>query len=294
MKHNLLTLIGLTLFSSFIPQPSSLRAQGTLTAPGAPAPTMKTLAQIEPRTPISSTPFTITQPGSYYLATNLTVTSGDAIDIATNQVTLDLNGFTISSTANPAAGDGVKLIVPGGNSDVTIFNGHIVGGVTNNGTIFGGPGFYSGIDLPASFLKNVRVTGVTVSGCMAFGIYLGLGDSTVVESCIVQNIASSGIVAAGVSHSTAYQCGASGILADTASDCTGQAIGTGTGLNVTKTANNCAGTSAGSGTGLYVANGVAIGCYGSSVSGSGITAKIANSCIIGGGTTNITFKYNMP
>ena len=53
--------------------------QGALTPPGAPAPTMRTLNQIEARTPISSVPFTITSSGSYYLTTNLTVNSGNAI-----------------------------------------------------------------------------------------------------------------------------------------------------------------------------------------------------------------------
>jgi len=38
--------------------------QGSLTPPGTPAPTMKTLAQIEPRTPISFLPVTLSQPGS--------------------------------------------------------------------------------------------------------------------------------------------------------------------------------------------------------------------------------------
>src|ERR1700674_2893120 len=107
MKHNPLTLIGLALVSAFGLQPSAF-PQGSLTPPGAPAPAMKTLGQIEPRTPISFAPFIITQPGSYYLTTNLTVPSGDAIDIATNRVTLDLNGFTIPSTANPAGGYAIQ------------------------------------------------------------------------------------------------------------------------------------------------------------------------------------------
>ncbi len=50
-------------------------AQGPLTPPGAPAPTMKTLDQVEVRTPITNLPYTITQPGSYYLIANLTGTA---------------------------------------------------------------------------------------------------------------------------------------------------------------------------------------------------------------------------
>jgi len=45
---------------------------------------MKTLTQMGPRIPISSTPFTITASGSYYLIANLTVSSGDAIIITTS------------------------------------------------------------------------------------------------------------------------------------------------------------------------------------------------------------------
>ena len=62
-------------------QPPALLAQGSLTPPGPPALTMKTLQQVEPRVPISSAPFTISQPGSYYLTTNLTVSGGDAITL---------------------------------------------------------------------------------------------------------------------------------------------------------------------------------------------------------------------
>src|SRR5262245_59065250 len=85
------------LLSTLIYQPSTLLAQGNLNPPGAPAPMMKSLDQIEARTPISSVPYTINAPGSYYLTADLSVTTGDAITIATNGVTLDLNGFTISS-----------------------------------------------------------------------------------------------------------------------------------------------------------------------------------------------------
>lgn len=80
------------LFACFVV--SSSLAQGPLVPPGAPAPTMKTLQQIEPRTPITNLPYTITQPGSYYLAGNLTST-GHGVWVQTNNVTLDLMGFSI-------------------------------------------------------------------------------------------------------------------------------------------------------------------------------------------------------
>src|ERR1019366_8773827 len=70
--------------------------------------------------------------------------------------------------------------------------------------------------------ENVRVAGVSVSGCLDDGINLGAQNSTVVESCTVQTIGGFGIEAASVSHSAAYQCGAGGIIADTASDCYGK------------------------------------------------------------------------
>lgn len=61
---------------------------------GSPAPTLLTLDQVEPRTPISA-PCTITQPGSYYLTGNIAATSY-GITIRTNNVTLDLMGYTLS------------------------------------------------------------------------------------------------------------------------------------------------------------------------------------------------------
>ena len=95
----------LVAVSSFVISHSSF-GQGALTPPGAPAPTMRSLDQVYGRTDArtaltNSGAVTISQPGSYYLTTHITVSSGDAITIATNGVTLDLNGFTIRSTKCP-------------------------------------------------------------------------------------------------------------------------------------------------------------------------------------------------
>ena len=106
----------LTLLLSWLSlvQPSAF-GQGQL------APLFKTLQQVEPRTPISSLPLLISQPGADYLTTNLTVTNGHGTTINTNAVTLDLNGFTIPSIAATPAGNGVNL--NGSLQDITIPNG---------------------------------------------------------------------------------------------------------------------------------------------------------------------------
>ena len=98
--------------------------QGALTPPGAPAATMKTLAQIEPRTPISSLPFTISSPGSYYVTTNLTVSSGaSGITIFSGNVTLDLGGFTLQGV--PGSGNGIVFASTYNN--VVVRNGILTG-----------------------------------------------------------------------------------------------------------------------------------------------------------------------
>ena len=56
---------------------------------------MKTLEQIEPRTPIASAGYVITNSGSYYLTSNLHST-GHGIVIETNGVTVDLMGFSLT------------------------------------------------------------------------------------------------------------------------------------------------------------------------------------------------------
>ena len=53
-------------------------------------------ARAEKRIPISALPFTITQPGSYYLTVNLTASAAsDTIRVEASDVSIDLNGFTL-------------------------------------------------------------------------------------------------------------------------------------------------------------------------------------------------------
>jgi hypothetical protein len=115
-------------------------------------------AQDEVRTPISSLPVTINQPGSYYLTGNFNGSSG-GIDITYNDVTLDLMGFTIDG-GGAVSDYGINITV----SNVTIQNGTVRG--------FGLAGNYQD-STAASYarLMDVQVLGNGTLGSGS-GIYL--------------------------------------------------------------------------------------------------------------------------
>src|SRR4051812_5706851 len=102
MKKNLFLAV-VALLTTFGAE--TILAQGNLTPSGAPAPTMKSLDQIEPRTAISSLPYAITASGSYYFTTNLSGNTG--VTITTGNVTLDLNGFTLQAVGG--SGNGITI-----------------------------------------------------------------------------------------------------------------------------------------------------------------------------------------
>jgi len=143
-------------------------AQGSLTPPGASAPTMKTLQQIEPRTDVATLAgnaayhHVITQPGSYYLSGNLAVTLTSGINIGIAGVTLDLNGFEISR-ASGSGGKGISIA--SGGDRVTVRNGIIVG-------------FQYGIH-DDTFSKSCLYEKLAVSGCTSYGIFAGTASRIV-------------------------------------------------------------------------------------------------------------------
>jgi parallel beta-helix repeat protein len=208
-------------------------AQGPLTPPGAPAPTMKTLDQVEPRTPISSLPFNILQPGSYYLTTNLTGVSGWAgILINASGVTIDLMGFELVGV--PGSREGIH--VPFDQKNIEIKNGTVRNwgrhGVNawnaDNSLLLNLRAYTNGWEAALqdglSIGANSRVMDCVAENNQDDGINVGFGST--VSGCTARDNGSGGIFASAgstVSGCTAYQNGSDGIFAgsgSTVSACT--------------------------------------------------------------------------
>lgn len=164
--------------------PCSLWGQGSLTPPpGPPAPVMKTLEQVEPRTLIRNdfdtlTPIVINTSGSYFLSEDVLAFHGQhGIEITASDVTLDLNGFKIQGNTEVGSNDGIR-IGPNANN-VSIRNGTIKSfqGIGINTPTYG-EGY--GVFTP----EQLRVTDVCLLSNGGGG--LRAGNRAMVVNCIAK------------------------------------------------------------------------------------------------------------
>ncbi len=158
--------------------------------------TMKPLDQIEPRIAVNAanTPgdaaytYQITQPGSYYLTSDITVTTTKGgIRIAADHVTLDLMGFQIENIYTGTKGaDGIALTT-GTRKNI----------VLKNGTI---RGFRYGISNSSVNDGDIQILGMRVLQNVNHGIYFNTstsdtttGGGIFIRDCIVENNGLTGI-----------------------------------------------------------------------------------------------------
>lgn len=142
---------------------------GNLTPPDAPAPTMKTLDEVESRVPIhaSDLPMFISQPGSYYLTENVAfpTVNTNCIIVTTSGVEIDLNGYTIKGPGadSGTSGDGVRY------SGLTTASIVIRNGIVRD---WGS----DGIDLIGAL--NAKVSNVNSSFNRIYGVSVNTGTIT--------------------------------------------------------------------------------------------------------------------
>jgi parallel beta-helix repeat protein len=191
MKNSGLAVLCGLVVGTFAYQSSSY-SQGPLTPPGPPAPTMKTLDQVEARLIVNATnapgdsanQFIISAPGSYYLTGNITGVSGkNGITINADDVTLDLNGFALIGVGGSLRG----IFVPTTHRNLRIHNGTVHNWGSNSGMncssatncqfdhlrISQSGGFLCGV---GSVLSDVSVDGNSGGG-------LATGDRCTLKAC---------------------------------------------------------------------------------------------------------------
>lgn len=198
---------------------------GPLSPPAGPvASTAKPLSEIEPRIAVNATntpgnannSFVISQPGSYYLTSNLTgVNLKNGISIIAANVTLDLNGFTLIGV--PGTGRGIN--VANNLNNIVIKNGTITAWV-GGGIVTGGGGFGGTIEnIHADGNTGAGITvnnAMTIRNCTATNnslIGIETYSATTIIGCTASNNGSHGFtITSGVniSNCSANQNGANG------------------------------------------------------------------------------------
>lgn len=241
------SLVRVFLFAVLAATTPALFAQGALTPPGGPAPSMKSLGELdasltalaakaEARIAIDTLPGDadalriISAPGSYYLRGNLVSASNttSAIRVTTDGVAIDLNGFSLIGTGATSTVSAIETGA-GTRRRLVIRNGGVTGWYD---------GVEGGVDVlvedlaidtcrryGAELSDDSIVRRLQVRGCGYSGIRGGL-----VEACRVRSIGGFGSHAIGISGTIVRDCevrviaaspgsNAYGIIADSVIGC---------------------------------------------------------------------------
>jgi hypothetical protein len=177
-------------------------------------------------TKITSLPYTISNPGFYYLTGNLSYTgASDGITVNSDDVTIDLMGFSLNG---PGSGAGPTAIMMGGRKNVEIRNGTV-------------SNWYIGIYENSTSGLRHRVINMRVES-MFYGIYL-TGRGHLIKGCTVGDCTIMGIYLAGAiaSGNVVTNCG-SGIQLGAAGNVIGNMLETNasgqTGISIATAAPN--------------------------------------------------------
>jgi len=215
-------------------------------------------------------PITINEPGSYVLTSNLMVTTGNAINIDADNVTLDLNGHGIYG---PGTGYGIYAR---NQFNITIKNG-IVRGFRYNGIYLNNDADHQG--------AGHRIEGIQASNNSGYGIF---ARYSTVTNCTANNNGDYGIYAydSTVTNCTANNNGASGICASdsTVTNCTANDNDRDGIYAYDSTVTNCTANYNDS-DGIYASRSTVTNCTAYNNGSCGITAYYSTA-------TNCTANYN--
>jgi hypothetical protein len=207
---------------------ATIASAGSLTPPGTPAPTMKPLNEIEPRTAIQSLPsqnealHVITAPGSYYLTGNITAAEGlSGILVSASGVRIDLNGFSIigPGRTGTAVGSFSGILIPTGFSRITIRNGQISNFPAAGVSVFTGSSIVSISDLVIADCGTAGIaagsaTDVTIRRVQATGIYSSNSSNKSIFAVGANSLVDSVLASGGAGSNTGLYFGSTGKMVD--------------------------------------------------------------------------------
>jgi hypothetical protein len=147
------------------------------------------LAQTKLMKPAKGFPIVISKPGSYFLGGNLlsTQTNFAVISVNVNNVTINLNGFTIAGPGGAGTAKGINAL---GDSGVTIINGTITK-IAGTAIVLGSNSTVGGVQIVGNSgdgldcTSTCLVTNNIVSGNVLTGLNFGVDTTSGYQNNII-------------------------------------------------------------------------------------------------------------